>query len=181
MINFCQVRRTLGCIFKIISLSKDLSNLIWPKVAYHGMAYFIFLKFLRCLVEFRENPHVQIPPKSFYIISQSLGKLEKTIENLKIKFLFGSLLESGLVRRAGCSPSIGCRLAQHAHAPLASSAECVFVSSLRLSAMSHSLFPINGMWAPHVSPLFPLPHHPSRLHHCCFPPLLTVPAAKRRA
>jgi hypothetical protein len=28
------------------------------------MAYFIFLKYLRSLEEFRKNPHVKIPPKS---------------------------------------------------------------------------------------------------------------------
>jgi hypothetical protein len=37
------------------------------------MAYFIFLKYLRSLEEFRKNPHVKIPPKSPCANFQSLG------------------------------------------------------------------------------------------------------------
>jgi hypothetical protein len=37
------------------------------------MAYFIFLKSLRSLGEFRKNPHVKIPPKSPSANFQSLG------------------------------------------------------------------------------------------------------------
>jgi hypothetical protein len=37
------------------------------------MAYFIFLKSLRSLGEFRKNPHVKIPPKSPCANFQSLG------------------------------------------------------------------------------------------------------------
>jgi hypothetical protein len=33
----------------------------------HGMAYYIFLKSLTSLEEFRKNPHVKIPPKSFCV------------------------------------------------------------------------------------------------------------------
>jgi hypothetical protein len=36
------------------------------------MAYFIFLKYLRSLEEFRKNPHVKIPPKSRCTNFQSL-------------------------------------------------------------------------------------------------------------
>jgi hypothetical protein len=46
------------------------------------MAYYIFLKSLRSLEEFRKNPHVKIPPKSPPTKFQSLAII-------KIKFLFG--------------------------------------------------------------------------------------------
>jgi hypothetical protein len=36
------------------------------------MAYYIFLKSLRILEEFRKNPHIKIPPKSPYTNFQSL-------------------------------------------------------------------------------------------------------------
>jgi hypothetical protein len=36
------------------------------------MAYFIFLKFLRSIGEFRKNPHIKIPPKSPCVNFQSL-------------------------------------------------------------------------------------------------------------
>ena len=45
------------------------------------MAYYIFLKSLRSLEEFRKNPHVKIPPKSPSTNFPSLGKF-------KIQFLF---------------------------------------------------------------------------------------------
>jgi hypothetical protein len=45
------------------------------------MAYYIFLKSLRSLGEFRKNPHVKIPPKSPSTNFPGLGKF-------KIQFLF---------------------------------------------------------------------------------------------
>jgi hypothetical protein len=45
----------------------------------HGMAYYIFLKSLRSLEEFRKNPHVKIPPKSPSKIFQNLGKFKNSI------------------------------------------------------------------------------------------------------
>jgi hypothetical protein len=50
------------------------------------MAYYIFLKSLRGLEEFRENPHVKIPPKSPFTNFQSLDKYKNTIFNLEILF-----------------------------------------------------------------------------------------------
>jgi hypothetical protein len=50
-----------------------------PKVAKHGMAYFIFPKYLRSLEEFRKNPHVKIPPKSPGANFQSLGIFKNSI------------------------------------------------------------------------------------------------------
>jgi hypothetical protein len=49
------------------------------------MAYYIFLKSLRSLEEFRKNPHVKIPPKSPTNF-QSLGKFKNSIFNSEILF-----------------------------------------------------------------------------------------------
>jgi hypothetical protein len=51
------------------------------------MAYYIFLKSLRSLEEFRKNPHVKIPPKSPCAKFQSLGKFKNPIFNSEILFL----------------------------------------------------------------------------------------------
>jgi hypothetical protein len=50
------------------------------------MAYYIFLKSLRSLEEFRKNPHVKIPPKSPSTNFQSLGKFKYPIFNSEITF-----------------------------------------------------------------------------------------------
>jgi hypothetical protein len=47
------------------------------------MAYYIFLKSLRSLEEFRKNPHVKILPKSPSSNFQSLGKFKNLIFNSK--------------------------------------------------------------------------------------------------
>jgi hypothetical protein len=51
------------------------------------MAYYIFLKFLRSLEEFRKNPHAKIPPKSPSTNFQSLGKFKNPFFNSEILFL----------------------------------------------------------------------------------------------
>jgi hypothetical protein len=51
------------------------------------MAYFIFLKYLRSLEEFGENPHVKIPPKSPCANFQSLGIFKNSIFYSKTNFL----------------------------------------------------------------------------------------------
>jgi hypothetical protein len=51
------------------------------------MAYYIFLKSLRSLEEFRKNPHVKIPPKSPCANFQSLDKFKNPIFNSEILFL----------------------------------------------------------------------------------------------
>jgi hypothetical protein len=54
------------------------------------MAYYIFIKSLRSLEEFRKNPHVKIPNKSTCANFQSLGKFQNPISNSKIFFfIFG--------------------------------------------------------------------------------------------
>jgi hypothetical protein len=50
------------------------------------MAYYIFIKSLRSLDEFRKNPHVKIPPKSPSTNFQSLGKFKNPIFNSEIIF-----------------------------------------------------------------------------------------------
>jgi hypothetical protein len=50
------------------------------------MAYYIFLKSLRSLEEFRKNPHVKTPPKSSSTNFQSLGKFKNPIFNSEILF-----------------------------------------------------------------------------------------------
>jgi hypothetical protein len=52
------------------------------------MAYYIFLKSLRSLEEFRKNPHVKIPPKSPSTNFQSLGKFKNPIFIWKRIFFF---------------------------------------------------------------------------------------------
>jgi hypothetical protein len=50
------------------------------------MAYYIFLKSLRSLEEFRKNPHVKILLKSPCANFQSLGKFKNLIFNSEILF-----------------------------------------------------------------------------------------------
>jgi hypothetical protein len=56
-------------------------------MAWHGMAYYIFLKSLRSLEEFRKNLHVKIPPKSPSTIFQSLAIIKNQILFRKEFFL----------------------------------------------------------------------------------------------
>jgi hypothetical protein len=54
------------------------------------MTYYIFLKSLRSLEEFRKNPHVEIPPNFPCANFQSLSKFQNLISNSKIFFfIFG--------------------------------------------------------------------------------------------
>jgi hypothetical protein len=67
------------------------------------MAYYIFLKSLRSLEEFRKNPHVKIPPKSPSTNFQSLGKFKNQIFNSEIPFLdFGP---ANLVAHSASGPA----------------------------------------------------------------------------
>jgi hypothetical protein len=50
------------------------------------MAYYIFLKSLRSLEEFRKNPHIKISPKYPSTNFQSLGKFKNPIFNSEISF-----------------------------------------------------------------------------------------------
>jgi hypothetical protein len=65
------------------------------------MAYFIFLKYLDSLEDFRKNPHVKIPPKSPCANFQSLGIFKNQI--FIQKGIFPSLSAQSVQRPA--SPS----------------------------------------------------------------------------
>jgi hypothetical protein len=67
------------------------------------MAYYIFLKSLRSLEEFRKNPHVKIPPKSPSTNFQSLGKFKNPVFNSEIIFLAFGL--ANLAARSASVPS----------------------------------------------------------------------------
>jgi hypothetical protein len=70
------------------------------------MAYYIFLKSLRSLEEFRKNPHAKIPPKSLSTNFQSLGKFKNPIFIQKRIFLrFQPNRPSGQPARPASQPS----------------------------------------------------------------------------
>jgi hypothetical protein len=71
------------------NLSKNKSCI--GGIALHGMAYYIFLKSLRSLEEFRKNSHVKIPPKSPCANFQAMV-------NSKIQFLIQKFFSSLLAR-----------------------------------------------------------------------------------
>jgi hypothetical protein len=66
-----------------LAYKKNLSKNNLAYDALHGMAYYIFLKSLRILEEFKKNPHIKIPPKSPCINFQSLEKFKNLIFILK--------------------------------------------------------------------------------------------------
>jgi hypothetical protein len=69
------------------------------------MAYYIFLKSFRSLEEFRENPHVKIPPKSTSTNFQSLDKFKNPIFNSEILFLaFGMAVPTARSASGPASP-----------------------------------------------------------------------------
>jgi hypothetical protein len=67
------------------------------------MTYYIFLKSLRSLEEFRKNPHVKIPPKSPSTIFQSLAIIKNQI--LIRKEFFLHIRPSGQPARPASQPS----------------------------------------------------------------------------
>jgi hypothetical protein len=72
-------------------------------IALHGMAYYIFLKSLRSLEEFRKNPHVKILAKSPCANFQSLGEFK--IQILIQKSFFFSFGPATLTGPLGLRPS----------------------------------------------------------------------------
>jgi hypothetical protein len=67
------------------------------------MAYYIFIKSLRSLEEFRKNPDVKIPPKSPFTNFQSLGKFKNPI--LIRKFFFLAFGPANLAVRSASGPA----------------------------------------------------------------------------
>jgi hypothetical protein len=132
------------------------------------MAYFIFLKYLRSLEEFRKNPHVKIPPKSPCANFQSRGKFKNPIFNSKIIFLrfrpgqpYGPLSLWPSRPRwplSSCGPKTP--LPAHlARASVASSRKYVFPFGSCLPSWS-LLSRLAVKWARAVSFIF-LPHRPT--------------------
>jgi hypothetical protein len=91
------------------------------------MAYYIFLKSLRSLEEFRKKPHVKIPPNFPCAHFQSLGKFQNPISNLKIFLLYfrsghpyrptrplAQPAPASLSSPAGRSPQVGPSRSAHA-------------------------------------------------------------------
>jgi hypothetical protein len=152
------------------------------------MAYFIFLKYLRSLEEFRKNPHVKIPPKSPCANFQSLGKFKNPIFNSKILFLrfrpgqtYGphSLWPSRPRRplsSRGLEPPLSAHLAR---ASVASSRKYVFPFGSRLLSWS-LLSRLSVKWAWAVSFVF-LPLRPTvaASSHRLRPPHATRPPTSR--
>jgi hypothetical protein len=67
------------------------------------MPYYIFLKSLRSLEEFRKNPHIKIPLKSPCVNFQSLGKFKNLIFNSEI--LFFAFGPADLVANSAVGPA----------------------------------------------------------------------------
>jgi hypothetical protein len=85
------------------------------------MAYYIFLKSLRSLEEFRKNPHVKILPKSSSTIFQSLAKFKNPILIRKsFYFLFLTFGPAGLPSLTGLGLPAG---PNHRSTPRPSSAQ----------------------------------------------------------
>jgi hypothetical protein len=124
------------------------------------MAYYIFLKSLRSLEEFRKNHHVKIPPKSPFTNFQSLGKFKNPIFNLEILFpCFRPTRPSaqpapaGLSSPAGRSPQAGpSRLARACRWRNCRSVLSPLIHAFHLGAFSLSSV---DAWVPRVSPIFP--------------------------
>jgi hypothetical protein len=123
------------------------------------MAYYIFLKSLRSLEEFRKNPHVKIPPKSPCANFQSLGKFKNPIFNSEILFpCFRpgrpcSPLGLWISQAAGLAAPAGRKPPSPAHparASVASLREYVFHFGPRLLSLP-PLPRLSVKWAPAIS------------------------------
>jgi hypothetical protein len=129
------------------------------------MVYYIFLKSLRSLEEFRKNPHVKIPPKSPSTNFQSLAKFKNPI--LIRRFFFLAFGPADLAARsafgpagpAGSSPLPQAEAhrptqAAQPRAPLAYLQKYVFFFDSRLPSSAPSLSSLADAWTPLVSFFF---------------------------
>jgi hypothetical protein len=121
------------------------------------MAYFIFLKYLMSLEEFRKNPHVKIPPKSPCANFQSLGIFKNLI-------LFKKEFSSDFGPSGPAPPPRWPTQPRRppvphlAQAALAYFLKGVFSSTLRTPAETPSLSHVTAMWGPSVNFIpFPTP------------------------
>jgi hypothetical protein len=128
------------------------------------VAYFIFLKYLRSLEEFRRNPHVKIPPKSVCTNFQSLGIFKNLIFIQKGIFLgFWPIRPSPA--RAGPLHPAGRRIPAPPIRPQQLWRICRKAYFLRLCAFLQRrvLSHVTAMWGPPVifisfpTPVGPLP------------------------
>jgi hypothetical protein len=134
------------------------------------MAYFIFLKYLRSLEEFRKkNPHVKIPPKFPCANFQSLGKFKNLSSSLSARLPLPAHSSFGPAGPAGPSPPVGrnqlCRPKPLGpHASLAYLQKYVFFFDSRLPFSAPSLYSPADTWAPLVGFVFStVPADPGRV------------------
>jgi hypothetical protein len=143
------------------------------------MTYFIFLKYLRSLEEFRKNPHVKIPPKFRCANFQSLGKFKNLSSSLSARLPLPAHSAFG---PAGPSPPTGqsqlCRPKPLGPcAPLAYLQKYVFFFDSRHPFSVPSLYPPADIWAPLVGFIFSTtPADPGRVSTV---PPLPAPLAPR--
>jgi hypothetical protein len=125
------------------------------------MTYYIFLKSLRSLEEFRKNPHVKISHKSPSTNFQSLSKFKNPIFNLEILFpCFRPSRPCGplgprpsWLPLASPLPQAGPSRSAHArHWRYCRSALSPLIHAFRLGTFSLSSA---DAWVPCVSPVFP--------------------------
>jgi hypothetical protein len=143
----------------------------------HGLAYYIFLKSLRSLEEFRKNPPVKIPPKSPSTYFQSLGKFKNPIFNSEILFFldFGPADPAARLALGPASPPAApspqakiSRPAQPAHASVACSQEIRF--PLRFTPSQAKRLPLISLTTgPRLSALSPTSSCRAHPHHHRFP------------
>jgi hypothetical protein len=114
------------------------------------MAYYIFLKYLRSLEEFRKNQHVKISPKSPCANFHSLGIFKNLIFIQKgIFFGFRPIRPSPAPCRS--APPYRPLAPRSAQAALAYFPKGVFSSTLSTPAETPSLSHVTTMWGPPVS------------------------------
>jgi hypothetical protein len=124
------------------------------------MAYFIFLKYLRSLEEFRKNPHVKIPPNSPCANFKSISIFKNSIFYSKRNFLLISTHPAQPRPRWPATPRRppDPRSAHSTQAALAYLPKGVFPLTLRTPAEMPSLSYVTAMWGPPVSSIpFPTP------------------------
>jgi hypothetical protein len=138
------------------------------------MTYFIFLKYLRSLKEFRKNTHVKIPPKSPCANFQSLGIFKNLIFIQKGIFFGFRPIRPSPASRWPAPPRRppGPHSAHSAQAALAYFLKGVFSSTLRTPAETPSLSHVAAMWGPLVS-FIPFPTSANRCRFFSSPPATT--------
>jgi hypothetical protein len=144
------------------------------------MSYFIFLKYLRSLEEFRKNPCVKIPPKSRCANFQSLGIFKNLVFYLKKNLPQISAHPTQPRPRWPALPRRppDPRSAHSAQAALAYLLKGVFTSTLRIPVKTPSLSHVTAMWAPPVS-FIPFPTPADLTHGAASPHRLRPPCAAR--